>query len=506
MLGKSILDISRRAFSSGAKVTPRVTQLLINGKFVDSASGEKFTTVNPYNEEVITEVSRAGLEDVDRAVDAARNAFDHGPWRSFSGLQRSECLYRLSNLMEKNSEELALLEALDNGKPAAVAKVADLPLSYGTYRYYAGWADKIHGDTIPMHGDFFGYTRREPVGVAAQIIPWNFPLAMQAWKLGPALAAGCTVVMKTAEQTPLSALRVGELAKEAGFPDGVINILSGFGEDAGAYLSTHPGVDKVAFTGSTEVGLKIMQNSTAHNQLRRITLELGGKSPNIIMDDADIDLAVQQANLALFFNQGQCCIAGSRVFVHEKIYDQFIEHSSKCASSAVLGDGLDANTTQGPQVSKEQQEKIFNYIDLGKKEGATLVSGGGKYTGKGYFVEPTVFSDVTDDMTIAREEIFGPVMSILKFSDIEEVISRANDNEYGLGAGVVTKDINNALHLVNGLRAGTVYVNCYDVFQPTTPFGGFKNSGIGRELGAAGLDNYLEDKTVIFSRPPGSLP
>lgn len=506
MLGKSLLDISRRTFSSGSKVTPRVTQLLIDGKLVNSASGDTFATYNPATEEIITEVQRAGKEDVDRAVDAARRAFDHGPWRSFSGQQRAECLYRLSTLMEENAEELSLLEALDNGKPLSVARAADLPLSYSTYRYYAGWADKIHGDTIPMHGDFFGYTRKEPVGVAAQIIPWNFPLAMQAWKMGPALAAGCTIVMKTAEQTPLSALRVGELAKEAGFPDGVINILSGFGEDTGAYLSTHPGVDKVAFTGSTEVGLQIMRNSTAGNKLRRITLELGGKSPNIIMDDADIDMAIQQANLALFFNQGQCCIAGSRVFVHDKIYDQFIEKSATCASSAVLGDGLDAATTQGPQISKEQQDKIYNYIDVGKKEGATLVSGGNKVNRKGYFVEPTIFSDVTDDMTIAREEIFGPVMSILRFSEIEEVIKRANDSEYGLGAGIVTKDINNALHLVNGLRAGTVYVNCYDVFQPSTPFGGFKNSGIGRELGQSGLSNYLEEKTVVFSRPAGSLP
>ena len=507
MLGKSLLDIiSKRSFSSSSKVTPRVTQLLIDGKFVNSASGETFTTVNPVNEEVITEVQRAGKEDVDRAVEAARKAFDHGPWRRFSATQRGECLYKLSALMEENAEELAILEALDNGKPASVAKVADLPLAYGTIKYYAGWADKIHGDTIPMVGDFFGYTRREPVGVAAQIIPWNFPLAMQAWKFGPALAAGCTVVMKTAEQTPLSALRVGELAKEAGFPDGVINILSGYGEDAGAYLATHPGVDKVAFTGSTEVGFEIVKNSTAHDQLRRITLELGGKSPNIVLDDADIDMAINQANFALFFNQGQCCIAGSRTFVHEKIYDEFVEKSAKSASTAVLGDSLDSATTQGPQVSKEQQDRVKSFIDIGKKEGAELITGGSIPDRKGYYVEPTVFAGVTDDMTIAREEIFGPVMSILKFSDIEEVIDRANDNEYGLGAGIVTKDIGKALHLVNGLRAGTVYVNCYDVFQPTTPFGGFKNSGLGRELGEAGLSNYLEDKTVVISRPEGSLP
>lgn len=506
MLGKTFLDISRRTFGSSAKITPRVTQLFIDGKFVNSASGEKFTTVNPATEEVITEVSRAGKEDVDRAVDAARKAFDHGPWRKFSGAQRADCLYKLAKIMEDNADELALLESLDNGKPASIAKVADLPLSYQTYRYYAGWPDKITGDTFPIQGDFFSYTRREPLGVAAQIIPWNFPLAMQAWKLAPALAAGCTVVLKTAEQTPLTALRVAEMVNQAGFPNGVVNILSGFGEDAGQYLSTHSGVDKVAFTGSTEVGLKIMQNSTAGNKLRRVTLELGGKSPNIIMDDADIDLAVAQANFALFFNQGQCCIAGSRTFVHEKIYDQFVEKAVKNAKTAILGEGVDAKTTQGPQVSKEQQDKILNYIDLGKKEGARLLTGGGRPSRKGYFVEPTVFADVTDDMTIAREEIFGPVMSILKFSDIEDVIKRANNNEYGLGAGVVTKNINNAIHLANGLRVGTVYINCYDVFQPTTPFGGYKNSGIGRELGPHGLDNYLEEKTVIMARPADSLP
>ena len=412
---------------------------------------------------------------------------------------------KLADLIQQNAEELAYLEALDNGKPVEVAKVADIPLSYSTYRYYAGWADKIHGDTIPIDGDFHCYTRREPVGVAAQIIPWNFPLAMQAWKLGPALASGCTVVMKTAEQTPLSALRVGELIKEAGFPDGVVNILSGFGHDAGAHLSTHPDIDKVAFTGSTEVGLNIMRNSSKHN-LKRVTLELGGKSPNIICEDADVDQAVQQANFSLFFNQGQCCIAGSRCFVHEKIYDEFAEKAAKHSQEVKLGDSLDASTTQGPQVSKEQQDKVWSYIESGKKEGATLLAGGDKYSGKGYFVKPTVFADVKDDMKIAKEEIFGPVMQIIKYSDYDEVIDRANNSEYGLGAGIVTKDIQRALHLVNGIRAGTVYVNCYDVFRANTPFGGFKNSGLGRELGPHGLDNYLENKTVIMARPEGSLP
>ena len=505
MIGKSLSKLSKKAFGTSQKVTPKQTQLFIGGKWVNSASGQTFETINPVTEQPITSLQRAGKEDVDRAVEAARKAFDHGPWRRFSGAERGECMYRLANLIEKNAEELSLLEALDNGKPYKIAQAADIPLVIGTYKYYAGWADKIRGDTFPMQGDFFGYTRKEPVGVAAQIIPWNFPLAMQAWKLGPALAAGCTIVMKTAEQTPLSALRIAELIQEAGFPDGVVNILSGFGDDAGAYLSTHPDVEKVAFTGSTDVGLKIMKNSSQHS-LKRVTLELGGKSPNIICEDADIDLAIKQANHSLFFNQGQCCIAGSRVFVHEKIYDEFVEKSVNCARGAKLGDSLDDSTTQGPQVSQEQRDKILNYIDIGKKEGAKLLTGGNKYGDKGYFVEPTVFSDVTDDMTIAKEEIFGPVMPILKYSDYDEVIARANNTEYGLGAGIVTKDLNKAIHLSNGIRAGTIYVNCYDVFQPTTPFGGFKNSGLGRELGPSGLDNYLEEKTVIMSRPEESLP
>lgn len=505
MLGKSVNRLSTRAFGSKAKVTPKHTQLLIDGKWVNSASGDTFETINPVDESPIISVQRAGKEDVDRAVAAARKAFDKGPWRYYSGQQRADCLFKLSHLIEKNAEELAHLEALDNGKPVAVAKVADLPLTWLCYRYYAGWADKITGDTIPAHGNLFAYTRREPVGVAAQIIPWNFPLLMQAWKLAPALAAGCTVVMKTAEQTPLSALRVGELIREAGFPDGVVNILSGFGEDAGAHLSTHPDVDKVAFTGSTEVGLQIMRNSAKHN-LKRVTLELGGKSPNIICDDADVDLAVSQAHTGVFFNHGQCCIAGSRVFVHEKVYDEFVEKSVKRASGAKLGDSQDHETTQGPQVSKEQQEKVLAYIESGKKEGAKLLTGGGSHGSKGFFVKPTIFTDVTDDMKIAREEIFGPVMPIMKFSSYDDVIQRANNNEYGLGAGIVTKDIHKALHLINGIRAGTVYVNCYDQFAANLPFGGYKNSGLGRELGPKGLDNYLEDKTVIMTRPEGSLP
>ena len=493
----------KRSFST--HVTPRQTQLFIDGHFMDSAKGETFETINPVTEQPIANVQRASRADVDRAVLAARIAFDHGPWRRMSATDRGNLLYKLGHLIEQNGEELAYLEALDNGKPVGIAMGVDIPLTVETYKYYGGWADKILGDTIPAPGNFHAYTRREPVGVAAQIIPWNFPLLMQAWKLGPALAAGCTIVMKTAEQTPLTGLRIGELIKEAGFPDGVVNIISGYGEDAGAYLSTHPDVDKVAFTGSTEVGLKIMQTSSIYG-LKRVTLELGGKSANIICEDANVDDAVAQAHLGLFFNQGQCCIAGSRTFVHEKIYDEFAEKSAKHSQTAVLGDSQDLTTTQGPQVSKEQQEKVWSYIEKGQSEGATLMAGGDKYEGKGYYVNPTVFADVQDDMTIAKEEIFGPVMQILKYSDYDEVIERTNRSKYGLGAGIVTQDIGRALHLVNGIRAGTVYVNCYDIFAPNLPFGGYKNSGMGRENGPQGMDNYLETKTVVMSRPDGSLP
>jgi aldehyde dehydrogenase (NAD+) len=496
--------LSKRSFSGAPKVSQ--TKLLINGKFVNSASGETFKTYDPATEQVIAEVQRAGTEDVDRAVAAARHAFDHGPWRRMSGYERGRCLERLADLMEKNKDELAALEALDNGKTKAFAGAADVPLSIKTYQYYGGWADKIHGKTVPISGgNFFHYTRQEPVGVCAQIIPWNFPLLMQAWKLGPALACGNTVVMKTAEQTPLSAARVGELIMEAGFPEGVVNILSGFGEDAGRHLSQHALVDKVAFTGSTEVGYEIMR--TAHkDNLKRITLELGGKSANIIMDDADMDLAIQQSQVGLFLNHGQCCIAGSRVFVHEKIYDEFVAKSVEAAKSMKVGNQFDATANQGPQIDGTQMDKILGYIESGKKEGAKIHCGGNRVGDKGFFVEPTVFSDVTDDMKIAREEIFGPVMSIMKFNDIDDVIKRANDSEYGLGAGLCTNSMDNAFRLVNGIRAGTVYVNCYDVFDATTTFGGFKDSGIGRELGEAGLHNYLESKTVIMKMHDSALP
>ncbi len=481
------------AFEPTVKIS--ANKLLINGKWVDSASGKTFATINPATGETITKVAEADAVDVDKAVAAARAAFEKGAWRKMSASQRGALMYKLADLIEKHADQLAELESLDNGKPYSVARAADLPLTIACYRYYAGWADKIQGKTIPVNGNFFCYTKHEPVGVVAQIIPWNFPLLMQAWKLGPALAAGCTVVMKPAEQTPLTALRVGELALEAGFPDGVLNLLPGYGPTAGAALARHMDVDKVAFTGSTEVGHLIMK-AAAETNLKRVTLELGGKSPNIIFGDADMAEAVEGSHQALFFNQGQCCCAGSRTFVEEKVYDEFVDKSVARAKKRTVGNPFDKNTEQGPQVDQDQFDKVMGFIESGKKDKAKLVAGGNRVGTKGYFIEPTVFSDVQDNMKIAQEEIFGPVMSILKFKSVDEVVDRANKNMYGLAAAVWTKDISKAHAIADSVRAGTVWVNCYDVFDAAAPFGGFKQSGIGRELGEYGLANYTEVKTV----------
>jgi aldehyde dehydrogenase (NAD+) len=472
------------------------TKLLINNRWVPAKSGKTFATINPSTGEEITQVAEADAADVDLAVRAARAAFHpKSPWRRMSAAERGKLLYKLADLMEKHSDELARLEALDNGKPYAVAKAADLSLAVACYRYYAGWADKVQGKTIPIAGDYFCYTRHEPVGVVGQIIPWNFPILMQAWKLAPALATGNTVVMKPAEQTPLTALRVAELITEAGFPEGVVNMLPGYGPTAGAAIARHMDVDKVAFTGSTEVGHLIME-AAAQTNLKRVTLELGGKSPNIVFADADMDAAIEGSHFALFFNQGQCCCAGSRVFVEESAYDRFVERSAARAKDRKVGDPFDPKTEQGPQVDNIQFDKVMSYIDAGKKEGANLVAGGGRSGDRGYFIQPTVFADVQDTMKIAEEEIFGPVMSIMKFKSIEEVADRANRTMYGLAAGVWTKDVTKALAIANSVRAGTVWVNCYDVFDAAAPFGGFQQSGIGRELGEYGLQQYTEVKTV----------
>ncbi len=472
------------------------TKILIDNKWVDSVSGKKFDTINPATGDVLAKVAEADAADVDLAVKAARKAFhSKAPWRRMSASERGKLLNRLADLIEKNIDELATLESLDNGKPKHVAAAADLPLTIACYRYYAGWADKIQGKTIPISGDYFCYTRHEPVGVVGQIIPWNFPLLMQAWKLGPALACGNTVVLKVAEQTPLSALRVGELILEAGFPNGVVNILPGYGPTAGGAIARHMDVDKVAFTGSTEVGHLIMK-AAAETNLKRVTLELGGKSPNIVFADADMEQAVEGSHFALFFNQGQCCCAGSRVFVEDKIYDEFVQRSTERAKKRTVGNPLDKNTEQGPQVDNDQFNKVMSYVEAGKKEGAKLMCGGERVGDRGYFVAPTVFADVKDDMKIAEEEIFGPVMSVLKFKDMDELVERANKTMYGLAAAVWTRDITKAHHIANNVRAGTVWVNCYDVFDAAAPFGGFKQSGIGRELGEYGLQQYSEIKTV----------
>ncbi len=472
--------------------------MFIGGKWVDSVSGKTFPTLNPATGEVICQVAEGDKADVDRAVKAARKAFEEGPWPKMNASERGRLINRLADLIEQRKEELAALETLDNGKPIRDSLDADLPLTIKCYRYYAGWADKIHGKTIPVEGNYFCYTRHEPVGVVGQIIPWNFPLLMQAWKWGPALACGNTVVLKPAEQTPLTALRVAELAQEAGIPDGVLNVVPGYGPTAGAALSGHMDVDKVAFTGEYTTGQLVME-AAAKSNLKRVSLELGGKSPNVIFADADLDAAVEGAFFGLFFNQGQCCCAGSRLFVEDKVHDEFVNRLLKRVRQQKVGDPFDQSTTQGAQVSQEQVDRIMGYIAAGKKEGAKILTGGNQIGNRGYFIEPTIFCDVKDEMKIAREEIFGPVMNVLRFKDASEVIKRGNQTFYGLAAAVWTRDIKKAHQLANGLRAGTVWINCYDVFDAAAPFGGFKMSGIGRELGEYALDAYTEVKTVYVN-------
>ncbi len=475
----------------------RKTQMLIDGNWCDAISGKTFATVNPATEQKIADVAEGDAADVDAAVKAARAAFESGPFSTMDARDRGALLHKLADLVEANLDELAALETFDNGKPISDARAADLPLTIDCLRYYAGWADKIHGQTIPIRGDYFCYTRREPLGVVGQIIPWNFPLLMAAWKWGPALAAGCTIVMKPAEQTPLSCLRFAELAQEAGFPDGVINIVTGYGPTAGAALVKHPDVDKIAFTGEHKTAQIIMAD--AAQTLKRLTFELGGKSPNIIFADADLDAAVAGAEFGLFFNQGQCCCAGSRVFVQEEVHEEFVSKLLTAVKGRRLGNPFDADTSQGPQIDQAQFDKILSYIEKGQTAGADCLTGGSRFGETGYFVEPTVFNNVTDEMPIATDEIFGPVMSVLPFKDVDEVIARGNNTFYGLAAAVWTQDVAKAHRMANALRAGTVWVNCYDVFDAAAPFGGFKMSGIGRELGEAALENYTELKTVTMS-------
>ncbi|USG66571.1 aldehyde dehydrogenase family protein [Brevibacillus ruminantium] len=469
-------------------------ELFIDGQFVPAISAKTFETYNPATEEVLASVSEAQEEDVEIAVQAARRAFEKGPWPELSAAERARLIYKLADLIEEHGEELAQLEALDNGKPYHVALQDDIPATVEHYRYYAGWATKILGQTTPISPNYFNYTRHEPIGVVGQIIPWNYPLVMAAWKMGAALATGCTIVLKPAEQTPLSLLYTAQLFKEAGFPDGVVNFVPGFGQTAGAAIVNHPDVDKVAFTGSTDTGKYIMRQ--AAETIKHVTLELGGKSPNIILEDADVSAAITGAFNGIMYNHGQNCSAGSRVFVHRKHYDTVVEELARLANLVKLGPGMETGTEMGPLVSKKQQERVLGYIEKGKAEGARLVAGGGKAFETGYFVQPTVFADVTDEMVIAKEEIFGPVVVVLSFDTVEEVIERANNTPYGLAAGVWTENIKTAYQVANRLKAGTVWINDYNLEDAAAPFGGYKQSGIGREMGSYALDNYTEVKSV----------
>jgi len=471
-------------------------KMLIGGKWVDAVSGKTFETRNPATGEVLAHVAEADSADVDQAVKAARKAFESGPWPEMSPSERGRLLWKLSDLIEKHREELAQLETLDNGKPIFFSRIVDVATCIDVFRYLAGMATKIEGTTIPISapGKYFAYSLREPVGVAGQIIPWNFPLIMAAWKLAPALAVGCTCVLKPAEQTPLTALRLGELIQEAGFPDGVVNIVPGFGETAGAALAAHPGVDKIAFTGSTEIGKLIAHAATGN--LKKVSLELGGKSPNVIFADADLAAAIPGSTNAIFFNQGQICTAGSRLFVHKSIFDKVVDGVAQASMKFRVGPGIDSSTNMGPLVSKEQLDRVCGYLESGAREGATAVAGGHKMGGAGYFVEPTVLVDVKPQMKVVREEIFGPVVTAIPFSEPEEVMTFANDTIYGLASAIWTRDISKAHRLAAKLRAGTVWINCYNVFDPALPFGGYKQSGWGREMGSKAVELYTETKSV----------
>ncbi|GJM98079.1 hypothetical protein PR202_ga15054 [Eleusine coracana subsp. coracana] len=462
-----------------------------------SSSGRTFETRDPRTGDVIASVAEGDKDDVDLAVRAARKAFDHGEWPRISGSERGRILTRFADLVEQHADELAALESLDAGKHPAVTKAVDVGNAAGSLRYFAGAADKIHGETLKMQGQFQGYTLREPLGVAGFIIPWNFPTTMFAIKVAPALAAGCTMVVKPAEQTPLSALYLADLAKKAGIPDGVINVVPGFGPTAGAAIASHMDVDTVSFTGSTEVGRLIMEAS-ARSNLKPVSLELGGKSPLIIFEDADLDMAVELAISANLFNKGEACVAASRVYVQEGIYDQFEKKLAERMKSWVVGDPFnDPRVNQGPQVDKVQYDRVLSYIDQGKREGATVLTGGRPLGQNGYYIEPTVFTNVKEDMTIAKEEIFGPVMCLMKFKTVDEAIERANDTKYGLGAGVVTRDLDVANRVVRSVRAGVVWVNCYFAMGSDVPFGGRKMSGFGKDEGMHALDKFLAVKSVV---------
>ncbi len=497
-MGIAISPIQIDSHASDFIAKPR--KMLIDGKWVNAASGKTFPTYNPATGEVLAQVAEGDRQDIDAAVKAARKAFDSGPWSRLTASERGKLVWKLADLLEQHIEEFATLETLDNGKPLTVARGADVPLAVDMFRYMAGWATKLEGTTIPLSvhytpgAHYHAYTLREPVGVVGQIIPWNFPLLMAAWKLAPALASGCTVVLKPAEQTPLSALRLGELIMEAGFPDGVVNIVPGYGETAGAALAAHNLVDKIAFTGSTEVGKLIVHAATGN--LKKVSLELGGKSPNIVFKDADLDAATAESASAIFFNQGQCCCAGSRLYVERPVFDRVVEGVAAQAKKIRVGPGLEPETSMGPLVSEEQLQRVCGYLDSGLSEGATALTGGKKLGDKGYFVEPTVLVNTKDNMRVVQEEIFGPVVTAIPFDNPEELLPRANDTAYGLAAGIWTKDISKAHRLAAALRAGTVWINCYNIFDAALPFGGYKQSGWGREMGKDALQLYTQTKAV----------
>lgn len=474
-------------------------RLLINGQWREAVSGKTFVSLNPATEEPLAHVAHGEQADVDIAVSAARKAFENPGWRNMTAMDRTKLLLRLADLIERDADELAVLECLDNGKPVAQTRQVEVEGSIKTFRYFAGWPTKFGGETLPVSprgsARILNYTVREPAGVAALIVPWNYPMSMASWKVAPALAAGCTVILKPAEQTPLTALRLGELALEAGFPEGVFNVITGFG-DAGAALVAHAGVDKVAFTGSTEVGRKIVQ--AASGNLKKVSLELGGKSPQIILPDADLDVAVAAAADGIFFNQGQTCTAGSRLYVHSSRFDEVIDGVTKIAGTLRVGNGLETGTNLGPLVSSEQRDRVSHYVEIGLEEGGRLTTGGGRPSSldKGYFFEPTVFIDTHERMRVVKEEIFGPVLTAMAWDDIDDLVKRANDSIYGLSAGIWTNNLKRAHQLAAALQAGTIWINCFNLVDPATPFGGFKQSGWGREHGRQAMELYSEIKSV----------
>jgi phenylacetaldehyde dehydrogenase len=495
----SLLSPGARAF-----LDRRDQRMLIGGRWTDARDGARFDVINPADESVVATVPAAAAADIELAVAAARQALEHGEWPRLRPAQRQRLLLKLADLIERDAQVLAEIESVDNGKSAAIARAVDVTLTVESFRYMAGFATKIHGETIdvsvpyaPPDAEFFAYTRREPVGVVAAVVPWNFPLLVAAWKLAPALTAGCTVVLKPAEQTPLSALYLGQLFEEAGFPAGVLNIVTGDGPSAGAPLVAHPGIHKVSFTGSTEVGKLI--GKAAMDNMTRVTLELGGKSPMIVLDDCDPEVAAQGAANAIFFNHGQVCCAGSRLYVPKKLYGRVTEALAGLADALPMGHGLDPQTQLGPLVSQEQLDRVCGYIELGRQQGARVLSGGGRAERRGYFVKPTVFASDDESLRIVREEIFGPVVVAMPYEDLDEVAARANDTPYGLGASIWSKDLSRVQRLVPKIKAGTVWVNCHNMLDCAVPFGGYKLSGFGRDMGRASLDAHLETKSVFMA-------